>query len=241
MQGTPLIALLLPHPPHHPKPRAHSFPQPDARWQRHIRLEVEREAQHLDALVLHPVAFEEVGEFQVEAFGELPAHARGEGQNLGREQPLQEGELLGDAGERAELLVILRVEGLPVVEAVAQGLLGGAQRVLVHVQAGDAQRLLLCADAQVPVGLTEKVVGLLYALLEAEQHGAHLVAYAVGFVLDERVALVVAAMLVVVVVVPLVLKAHLAGYRAPEGGQFPGRHMGIERNGKDSEERHLEL
>ena len=84
--------------------------------------------------------------------------------------------------------------------------------------------------AQSPIRLTEKMMRLLDTLVKAEQHRAHLPIVGVQLVLNQGIALVITAGLVVVVVIPVVLKANFARHSAPEAGQFPRVDVGVERN-----------
>ena len=154
---------------------------------------------------------------------------------MGSQQGFQERVLFGDAAQVAEMLVILGVEGFPVVDAVGLGLVGDAQVVLLYVQPGDAHGMVLAADAQRPVGLTEIAVCFFHACLHAQEHGAQLFLVAVYFVLNQGVALVKAAVFIVVVVEPLVFQAHFFGDGTAKLRQLPGKQVGIEGHGQHSE------
>lgn len=135
---------------------------------------------------------------------------------MGGEDIFQEGSAFHDAFQLLPLAEVVGVECPPFVQAVGEEGLPYVEVDLVHVQAGDAHVVGAVADAQAPVGLTEEVVRLLDAVVEAEQHGAHLASVRIYFILYERVAVVVATMFIVVVVEPLVFETHLAGYGTPE-------------------------
>lgn len=230
--------LIYPLPSHHPKPQRRPLSQPDKIGQRDIGFEFEGEGQHFDAFVVDPFLFDQVGDFEIETRGGIPAHARGEGDDVGGQQAVEEVELVGDAAEAAVVLVVVGVKGFPLMDAVAQGCFPHVERMLVYVELGDAHVVLLLADAQGPVRLAEEVMGFLDALVEAEQHGAHLAVAGVEFVLDQGVALVVSARVVVVVVVPVVFEAHLVGHGPAEARQFPGIDPGVKRDGQCSESVH---
>jgi hypothetical protein len=123
------------------------------------------------------------------------------------------------------------------------------------MQAGDAHVVYLVADAQAPVGLAEKVVGLLDAVVQTEQHGAHLFAVGIYFILYERVAVVIAGLVrtgslrlgsgvvrlgtIIVIVEPFVLVSDFAGNGTPELVDFPGTDVRIEGDCEESKLFHL--
>jgi len=226
--------------PQHPIPHARRFAQSNKIRQRHIALKIKGKSQHFDAFLVYPLAFDQVGDFDLEAFGHFPAYTAGEGDDMRGQQAFQERALLGDADHRPEHVVVFRVESFPFVDAVGDGVFKHGQPVLFHVQARDAHLVVFVADAQSPVGLTEKTVRFFHALVEAEHHGSVDTVMRVQLVLYQGIALVVAAGFIVVVVEPLVFQAYFSGDGTAEARQFPGVEVGVEGDAKDSELTHLE-
>ncbi len=224
----------LPNPSHHSISHTHGFAEANAGGQGYIGLKIKGKAQDFYAFVLHPVLFEQGGDLERKAFGDLPADTGGKGHDVRAEQTLEVGVLFGKARQAAVVLVIFGVEGLPVVNTVTQGRIRDAQRVLVYIQARDAQLHVALTDAHAPIGLTKKVVRLLHAVLEAEEQGPELISLSVHLILYERITQMKAARLVVVVVKPLVLQPYFMRHRCAKMRQLPGRHMGIKSDGKET-------
>ncbi len=219
---------------------SHALAQADKLGQLQAHLKVEGKGQHTHAFEVEPFAFEQVGDAQFEAFGHLPAHALGEGDDMGGQQAFEESELFGEPAQAAPGVVIIGVECFPLVDAVHVRAFGQAQAHLIHVQSRDPQRSFFPPDAQAPVGLSEEAVGFFHAVLQAQEHGAHVAAPGIEFVLYQGIALVVAAGFVVVVVKPLVFETYFLGHRAAKPGKFPGLQFGIESDRKESKGvRHL--
>lgn len=216
-------ALLLcyspqPLPPNHPISQSSPFAQANKIGQCQVAGKFEGECEDFYAFLVGPFAFEEVGNFYFEAGLNVPAYAAGECNDVGGQEAFEEGELFGDAGKVSEHIVILGVKGFPLVYAVGDGLFQYGQAVLVHAQVRDAHVHVFIADAQRPVGLAKEMVGFFNALVEAKQHGPHFALEWVELVLDEGVALVVAAVFVVVVVKPLVFQPNFVGNGAAKFG-----------------------
>lgn len=121
------------------------------------------------------------------------------------------------------------------MQAIREGAVAEAERMLEHIHAVYAQRQQSVFQLDRPVGLCKKVVYGFYAFATAEQHGQHAAVLRMEFVLDEWIALVIAAIFIVVVVEEVVLEASLAGDGAAEGAQFPGAKRGIKLDRQESE------
>ena len=93
----------------------------------------------------------------------------------------------------------------------------------------------IAEDVHSPVRLTEKMVRFFYRIVETKEHRAHLSVVGVEFVLNERIAVVRAAIFVVVVVKPIVLQSDFGGNCAPKCGQLIWLYVCVERDCKDSE------
>lgn len=234
--------FIFPHHPiplHHSEPHACAFSQPDEIRQGGIGAEIEGEAEHFDVFERNPFFFGGVGDFQFEALVELPVHCAGEGEDVRHEDIFEEGIFFGDAGEGLPFAEVFGIEGAPLVDAVVEGLFPGVEVVLVYLEAGDAHVVVLLADAQAPVGLGEEMLGFFDAVVEEEEHGAHLLFAGVNFVLDERVTLVKVVVFVVVIVEPVVFQPYFFGNGAAKLGELPGLYGGVESDGKDSEMLHV--
>lgn len=212
-----------------------ALPQPQKLGHHKRSGKIEGEGEFADALVQQPFLLVQLCDARAEALFDLPAHAVGEGDDMGGQQAFEEGVLIAQALEAAPVFVVVGVEGQPFMEAVVLVVGEDAQGVLAHVEAGDAHGVLGIADAEAPVGLTKKMMGFLHALIEAEEHGAHVALAGFEFVLNEGVSLVQAAGFGVVVVEPLVFIAYFAGHRAAKLRQFPGLDFSVKRHGEDSE------
>lgn len=226
-------------PLHHSKPHACAFPQPDEIRQGGVGLEVEGEAAHFDVFERNPFFFGDIGDFELESAVELPVHGAGEGEGMSYEDIFEEGDFFGEAGEALPLAEVVGIEGAPFVEVVAEGPFPGMEVVLLDVEAGDAHVVVMLADAQAPVGLGKEMLSFFDAVVEKQEHRAHLFFEAVNLVLDERVSLVEVVVFVVVVVKPVVFEADFSGDGAAELGQLPGLDGGIESDGQDSEMLHV--
>lgn len=222
-------------PPHRPKPFPACGAQPNKVGQGDIGLELHREGQHLDVLEADPFLLQVLGDLHLEALVEFPAHAAGKGEDMRRQDVFQEGEAFCHPLQLLPLPEVLGIEGPPFVQAVREALFPDVEVDLVHVQAGDAHFVVLAADVQPPVRLAEKMVGLLDAVVEAEEHGAHLAAMRIYLILYKRVAVVVATIGIVVVVEPLVFDAHFPGNGTPKPFEVPGLDTGVERHGQKAE------
>ena len=220
---------------HHSKSHTCAFAESGVFGQGDIGGEVEGKGEDFDVFIAEPFFFEFAGDAHFEAFGDVPADAGGEGDDMGGEEAFEEGVLFGDTGEGFPHVEVFGIEGFPLMDAVRHGGFPHAEAVLVHVQARDAHGVVVFADAHAPVGLREEVVGFFDAVVEAQEHGADFVALGIEFVLDEGVSLVIAAGFVVVIVEPFVFHAYFSGDGPAEPGQFPGVNMGVERHGKDAE------
>lgn len=161
----------------------------------------------------------------------MPVHGAGEGEDVGNEDVFEEGEFFSDAGEGLPFAEVFGIEGAPFVEAVAEGLLPGVEVVLLHMKFGNAHVVVLLADAQAPVGLGEEMLGFLYAVVEEEEHGAHLLFVGIYFILDKGISLMYAAAFVVVVVEPVVFQPDLLSHGASELREAPGFQGGVESDG----------
>lgn len=234
----------MPHPPYHPKPHTPALPQTNPLRQRNIRLKLQRKAQNLHPLVLHVFFMQQFSDPYIKMPRQRPVHAAGERQDMAGQNIFEEGKAFGDAVEGSVAEVVVGVERLPVVQAVVEVAIPHVEGVLVDVELGDAQRHGLIgrttaraalADFQRPVRLTKKMMRFFNALIEAEQQGAEAAVVWLHFVLDQWIAMVEAAGLVVVVVEPLVFQADFVSHSAAKAGKFPGVERRVEANGQGSE------
>ncbi len=104
---------------HHPPPNTAPLPQPDIIRQLKRAFEFEVEGQYLDALEGDPFFLDHVGDAGFEAVGDLPADTLGKSQQVGSQEPFKEGVAVAQAAHRLPLAEIIRIEGLPLMDAVS--------------------------------------------------------------------------------------------------------------------------
>lgn len=220
--------------PHHPKPHAHPFSQPDIIRQRDVRLEMQCEGRHVFAFEGQQFHFFDGRDVYRDALLYKPVDAFGESQNIAAQDAVQQVQLSGFVAiEGAVAAVVLLIEGHPVEQTVLELVVPNLYIVVVQVYVFDVVVVHRLPHAQAHVAVLEQQVDVVGALVETDDAGfalRHLVLY-------ERVAVREALVAVVVVKKPR-FAVRFFDHGGPEARNIIGKDRLIEAQFEVSDLRH---